>query len=396
MGQHCIDKYSYLIEEIIKDQNRETAFLVDGAQTSFRSWGIGKRFFPKALAAAECRLWMKIHKIKPRQIKLFYSTKELDPQNDVLFIFSRNQLNGPGGPDINDFTGLTVVHVTHYISGTRQIADKTRAMRFPLMAAEADLARNDFFKYWWPKVKKVYVLPFVVKPRYKKINQDFKARKNKCFAIGTIFDAGGYPEYRQFFKDKPFHPMRDAVYEKQLELREAIDSYISKEAKTSEELRGIKPSDSRIVSEIKRRLPYFILEKFIASHRRDYYRFDIVAKYNEYRMFISPEESIGLPSINVLEGMACGCAYIGVESPMYSDLGMRSGVHYVGYREEDIEDLRVKIKYYQDHEDELKKIAEAGYELAQQYRGRSVAARLWRDLDRKRELLIEGKDYVVE
>ena len=89
-----------------------------------------------------------------------------------------------------------------------------------------------------------------------------------------------------------------------------------------------------------------IVELFFLSEGKDYHRMDIVKKYNEYKMFIAPEESIGLSSVNVVEGMACGCAYIGLDHPMYTDLGMVDKQNYIGY-DGTLDDLKSKIRYYQ-------------------------------------------------
>jgi hypothetical protein len=77
-------------------------------------------------------------------------------------------------------------------------------------------------------------------------------------------------------------------------------------------------------------------------------------------MFIVPEEVIDLPAIGFVEGMACGSAYIGLKNSMYSDIGMLDGVHYIGY-DGTLNDLLEKINYYKIHADELKIIAENGY-----------------------------------
>ena len=34
-------------------------------------------------------------------------------------------------------------------------------------------------------------------------------------------------------------------------------------------------------------------------------KFDIIQEYNKYKMFVNPEEVIGLPGIGCVEGMAC-------------------------------------------------------------------------------------------
>ena len=57
----------------------------------------------------------------------------------------------------------------------------------------------------------------------------------------------------------------------------------------------------------------------------------MVEKFNEYKMCLVGEEILGVPGIGYVEGMACGCAYIGLDSPMYRNLGLIPGVHYISY-----------------------------------------------------------------
>ena len=76
-------------------------------------------------------------------------------------------------------------------------------------------------------------------------------------------------------------------------------------------------------------------------------------------MFVSPEETIGQPSINAIEGMACGCAYVGQGSPMYADMGFVQGVHYVPY-DGTVNGLVRRVADYQARPEELAVIADAG------------------------------------
>ena len=80
-------------------------------------------------------------------------------------------------------------------------------------------------------------------------------------------------------------------------------------------------------------------------------------------MFIAPEAAAGFPAALFVEGMACGCVYIGLENEMYSEFGMKSGVHYIGY-DGTINDLIEKVSFYSNNYDELEKIANSGYEFA--------------------------------
>jgi hypothetical protein len=102
---------------------------------------------------------------------------------------------------------------------------------------------------------------------------------------------------------------------------------------------------------------------FIFWRNNKYFSFNIVEKYNEYTMFIAPEEIIWLPSINMVEWMACGCAYIWVEWPIYSDYWMISWEHYIWY-DWTLDWLIKKIEYYQNHKNELEEIANNGYIFA--------------------------------
>ena len=110
-------------------------------------------------------------------------------------------------------------------------------------------------------------------------------------------------------------------------------------------------------------------------------------------MCIVGEEILGVPGIGFVEGMACGCAYIGLESQVYSDYGMQAGVHYIGY-DGSLEDLKRVIQYYQmdEHQAELEKIAKTGCEYARtHFNGDAVAEKLIHDLIKEQEKWIKNK-----
>jgi spore maturation protein CgeB len=98
-------------------------------------------------------------------------------------------------------------------------------------------------------------------------------------------------------------------------------------------------------------------------------------------MFIVPEEINDLPAIGAVEGMACGCAYIGKIDPMYTDLGFIPNVHYIGY-DGSLKDLIIKISYFQKHAKQLEKIASAGYKfVTAKYNGPFVAQNFIKDIN---------------
>ena len=104
----------------------------------------------------------------------------------------------------------------------------------------------------------------------------------------------------------------------------------------------------------------------------------MVESFNNYKMCIVGEEILGIPGIGFVEGMACGCAYIGIDSPAYRDWGLIPGKHYITY-DGSKEDLRRVIEYYQqaEHQIELETIAETGCEFVRKnFNGDTVAKKI--------------------
>ncbi|WP_141252230.1 glycosyltransferase, partial [Pseudomonas aeruginosa] len=142
------------------------------------------------------------------------------------------------------------------------------------------------------------------------------------------------------------------IYERQAELSSLIDSFIYDLDEARQKESALTSSDDLDVTRAQ-----------AAAKQRNYYNADIVEFFNSYRMFAVPEEVCDLPGISFIEGMACGTAYFGLDNPMYRDIGMVPGVHYVAY-DGTLEHLLERVAYYQQHADELEQIAEQGYQIA--------------------------------
>ena len=99
---------------------------------------------------------------------------------------------------------------------------------------------------------------------------------------------------------------------------------------------------------------------------------------------------MGVPGIGYVEGMACGCAYIGLDSPMYRDLGLIPGVHYISY-DGTKEGLKQVIEYYQqeEHQEELERIAKIGSEYVREnFMGNKVANNLLESLIKQQQIYL--------
>jgi glycosyltransferase involved in cell wall biosynthesis len=218
-----------------------------------------------------------------------------------------------------------------------------------VIAGEADLRHSPFFKKYFSFISQFLIVPFVLRPRYKNIQQ-FAKRKNKAVVLGIVstIDTNdtGNKDYYNFFHTDTLHTMRKLLYEKKDNLIEQIDIKLHKE-----DIPLQTGKMSNFISKLKRIV--------ITPPANPYLRYDIVKEYNNYKMAVVPEENPGIPSVNFIEAMACGCAYVGLRNPMYGDYGMIEGKHYISY-DGTVSDLKEKISYYQRHQKELNQIAKTG------------------------------------
>lgn len=201
----------------------------------------------------------------------------------------------------------------------------------------------------------------------------FSERKNKCMAIGTVTRCS-YEEFMDVYGSGEYQPRRKMVYDEAGKYSEEIDSYMSEYQNDS--VLTINERDYWISKMVKK-----IYNFFNSGKQKKYFSFDIVEKYNEYQMFVCPEDINGSPGVGTFEGMACGCAMIGRDYGAFEDMGMLSGIHYIAY-DGTMENMIDKIRYYQRPENisELEKIAKKGCEFVRIHFNQDTAAREYLDV----------------
>lgn len=349
--------------QMLRQPECSMAILVDGTVSSMPFRRLGRLFdnprFIRAFSFFEIYVWLIINRINPFKQTVIFSSDRLDPARDVLFGFA---FLGKTFFDadltrrsfFSKFTGRKLLHATHFYENTELVAENVRRAGVHVMVAEVDVLYSPYFKKYFDFIDKVILLPFGLRERYVSTTP-FLSRKNKCVALGTLafFPDGHEPTaaHRDFFGTNTLHPMRKEIFDRIPELSHALDSLIVTHKK--------KPQN-------RKRGVLEILWANINPATKEYHKFDIVGTYNAYRMFVSPEETIGQPSINAIEGMACGCAYVGTESPMYVDMGLVQGIHYVPY-DGTAAGLARAVAEYQSRPEELARIAEAGRRFVVDY-----------------------------
>jgi hypothetical protein len=377
------EKCRFLLD-LLRNKQSEVALVVDGTASSLTSSSTSLGFISnnyfliKIISFWEIYLWCWINKINPFRQKIIFSLKELDKNNDILFgfaYFTDTFLSGKMTQRsfFKKFEGRKVLHASHFYGRTKLIADNVRMTGTKAMVAEADLKQSGYFNEYFDFIDSVIVMPFVLRERYVE-KVVFSLRKSKCLALGTLvlFPEGNddTKDHHGYFHINTLHPLRKAIYDNAATLTETVDSLIFLHNKND---------FSAKKSFLERSLIYKFFSLLFKKPGKEYHSFDIVEKFNQYKMFVAPEENIGLPSINFIEGMACGCAYIGLKHPMYTELGLEDGKNYIAY-DGSLDDLQRKIRYYQQNTEELEAIAKNGRIFSKQnfLKGRVIADFLYR------------------
>lgn len=353
-------KHKYLLDYLLNQPDIEICSYINEKGFSM-SYTHAKAF--KYLRFLEHRIVLKCNHIDSKKITVIKKESDIH-KDDILILYQlySNQFEFAACPE-----ALKVVSMIHFGTAT---VEQVKRIQPDVMYNEANFQHGsiifDHFYGWFDK--KFITIPFVFANRFKVI-VPFKERKNMAVSVGTVTYQHNITE---FYGSPCAQPARRQVKDHAEELKDIIEcrnsDYLEKDGG-----KIVRPSDHFFVRTYKQ-----MYNKFFTGHQKNYYSFNMVDKFNEYKMCIVGEEIMGIPGVGFVEGMACGCAYIGQNIGYYEDYGMKEGVHYIGY-DGTLEDLRSKIEYYQQpsHQQELEQIAKNGHEFAiQHFNGESIAKRL--------------------
>jgi hypothetical protein len=326
----------------------------------------------------ELLVWIYFNGLSSKKPIIIDSLDALDDE-DVVFSFSYGNYNYSENvallaemsiDSMRRCRAKKIIHLSHYAYSIKRLFANLRLIEPDVLVAESNLrnASKFFCKYFSWYDGSMYVLPFKQSEKFKNITP-FADRNNKAVATGTLSFVGD-SAYVEYFGDGVLQALRKTILDNIVMLSKFVDSEISsirsERVKDYVRWRNIWRRAGRFFINTTKDIVFFT-RIILKSHNtlqgdRIYYRKNIVDIYNSYRMFICPEESTGLPGIGFVEGIACGAAYIGLKASMYEDIGMVSGIHYIGH-DGTLEDIVAKIKYYQNNLSELEMIAEAGRRL---------------------------------
>lgn len=375
--QSCAFKHKYFLEYLLNNPDVEVCnYINEDGFTLVRSLPKPIMWFLRKLRFWENRVVMRKNSIPKKVITVIKRREDIHP--DDIVIGYRHVLSSL--TDMKDIKAFKAVHMIHF-HGQQFDSDLIRETSPDFLINECDLSKtSEIFRRYYSWYKDCFIVhPFVAAPRFKR-NKPFTEREKRCFSTGTI-TYKGHPEFLVVYGDSCDQPTRKQILVNATELEHWCACYNSDYLEDTD-MKKYLPSDNFFLHYYK---VWYNLTH--AGHQKKYFTFNMVDKFNDFQMCLIGEEVLGVPGIGFVEGMSCGCAYIGQKIGYYEDLGMKEGVHYIGY-DGTLEDLKEKITYYQqpEHQKELEQVAENGYLFAQEhFRGDKVAEELLNKLIKAQE-----------
>lgn len=376
-------KQGYLLQWLIDNPNIEVCNLItkDGFSMG-SSYGIIGRLL-NILRFWENRYILKKNNIERTKITVLKSPADLKEEDIVLL--NRAPFNTDVTPVLPGFKAISMIH---FGGNEHLVSEFARKIGVDVIFNEFNLEKfcKLFQKsYGWYK-KPTFVTSFVFQDRFKPI-VPFSQRENKAFATGTITYRES-PDFLEVYKNSCVQPSRKQIKEHSEDLKDYITCTCSDYSE------GVTLNKLPANANFLQRVWYTYKYKSTASQQKSYYSFDMVEMFNKYKMCIIGEEVLPSPGIGFVEGMACGCAYIGLNNGLYEEYGMQEGVHYIGYNGS-LTDLKYKIAYYQapEHQAELEAIAKTGCEFIRaNFNGPAVAEKLITGLVKLRDEKLNEKN----
>jgi len=297
----------------------------------------------------------KFEDIPWEEIEFVFSYRELNRKADVILnlnmMYMRN-LSSEFNTAVCKFDGLKIFHVGDYF-WNRPGSEINRQLEKSGVDHLLGYAMHDryceYFQKTFPTFStKVWGIPFGFSRRFENRTL-FLDRLNKAVALGSVnplrplgAPVYNYRETADFFPDESwFHKFRRLLLLNKMFLTDVMDSL----------------------------LPEF-------PQIKDF-RYDLVAKFNEYRMFVTCESIFFFPSAKVFEGPACGTALLCSDHDCIREYGFEDNKTCIMHNIYDVDDFRDKVKFYQSHPVELSSIAEQGKQFVRlHYSHQQVAQHL--------------------
>ena len=300
-------KHKYLLDYLLQHPEKYEVcnFINDRGFSIYTRGGNLLQRFLYFFALIENYIILKKNNIDPALVTVIKSVNDIK-KDDLVITYNLMTTNYRMLDKVNAFKAASLIHY----GGQANQYELIERAGINCLFCEVNLEKTSELYRKYSHLHLPWVVhPFVFADRFQLL-KPFRERKNKAFSVGTI-TYKHEPEFIETYGDPCDQPIRKLVKDNPEYYANTIDCY-SQDYLEDDQSKTIEPSDSFIVKLYKR-----IYNRTHTGQQKKYFSFNMVEKFNEYKMHIVGEEILGVPGIGYVEGMACGSAYIGLDSPMY-------------------------------------------------------------------------------
>ncbi len=360
-------KYKYIAQNIISNGG------IFYALAPFST--MGKGFISGVLEIIKLKIWAIVNGFNPAKCKLLLKPEDVVEDTFLLVSYIGNFSSYSGMVEcaglvqyLNRVKGKVILNMNHYPYHPTIGSKAIKNLRFDYFWAENDLRKNSgYFRTHFGGYSQPFIVtPFAVRDRFaNKIK--FLDRKPKALAVGSVsLKMSNDPDFVGYFKHDNLQPIRDELFNGiPNNFKDIVVSHVS-HINDGGSLRPVRAAPN-VTSSIKN----WVHNVFNYGQRK-YHSLDMPDLFNNYSMHIVGEEVVGMPGIGFAEGMMCGSVFIGLDDPMYTDLGMEPNKHYLTYNGNYLSLLQT-VNNSLKNRIMLKHISEAGAEFANKnFKGSAV------------------------
>ena len=314
-------RYEALFDYLLKKEM--LVILKTGKATSFRRPFLQRIFLIKVFNSLEFYLWMKINKLNKKQLRIISNLTGLESKNTIIFDLAVSWTPRKKSylQDLEKFNGVVMVHMTHYYRNTTNLFNTIQKLKKPIIVSEGKIGNTDIFKKFHDKPIIEICLPFVIDhlKQYEECNVPIIDRQKKCLIMGSSTKL--FNSWISDFTGSTFlHPDR-------ILFRSASQGMSDFEYEPKNPL-VFKPKKLSIV-------------KYFTPKRQK----TLDKLYSQFQVFFTGIEIIGIPSMNVFEGMYFGCVYIGPDDDVHKELGFKNLENYISYKPGDFDSFLGAVRF---------------------------------------------------
>lgn len=284
-----------------------------------------------------------------KDTQYIFSKKELFAKCDVILNFNTYTKDHDFTEAIKKFNGIKIWHIGDYFWNEPGSVINSRLLKYGinyLFGYSSHDKHCSYFQKTFPKYTgKVIPVAFGYQERFKRI-KPFDSRINKCVGLGSVnplrpleYPIVNYVESARHFPDDAwFHKFRRTLVLNQDSMSNHFDSMLPEYPKIKD------------------------------------FKYDLVKKFNNYKMFTSCESIFNFPPAKFFEGPACGSVLVCANIKCNSEYGFKDSENCIMYDQYNIVDFIEKINYYKQHSNTLNSIQQNGYEfVTTHYNHKSIA-----------------------